>query len=288
MADTIDNQALNQSGEETTSIDTPSVDEKAIEQAFEAGFDDFDSDDGPIESESDPKSEVSEDNKTEDDLNGSTDDNKSERPDKRTRRSAESRISTLIAEKKRTDAENEQLRALLAQQQDQSFVPQPDDEGNYSADDMLEYQRHLAENAAKSESDKLRQQLLEVERQKECDQAISDVNSYVQDSMSKYDSLNPNSDAFDEKVSSHVRDRVIEAVYPYISSGNVNYKEVTGIVKDTIQDTMELIKSVSASASKNTARNLDDLRYSSALISKEGGIASHDDPMLDGFGETGY
>ena len=273
-------------GEETESINdsSSSVDEqKAADDAFLTGLEGSDGDDGSKETDSDSKKDDTESNKTEykeDSSKANLEQKSSGRPDKRQRQ-----INELIAVNAEKDRELEQFRRLQAEA-NQAQLPQADEDGNVTVEQMAEYQKQLAENIATQKLAEYERRTLQAEDQRNQTMTLSEVNRVVSEARGSFKALNKaDAENYNPKVDAFVTDRVKDALAPFVASGSRDYGAIIETVDSTIKESMNFIEEVGTTSANNARKNLDSIRNSSALVSQDAGdsLVDDDDDFLKGF-----
>jgi hypothetical protein len=200
------------------------------------------------------------------------------RPDKRTRQIED--LSRTVAER---DAEIARLRQI-AEQQNQIPLPQGDEDGNLTVEQMADYNRRVAENAARQQTRELEQKLLVAEDKRSQTEARARFERAVSEATAKYKVLDQGSTEYSPEVDASVRRRVEAAIAPFQVAGSKDYHKVVEVAEAAIAEAMGDYEMIRQKAASEARGNLDSLRDSSALVSPDAGTSpDSDDDFLKGF-----
>jgi len=272
--------------EENTSVDVSSSnidDNNATDDQFLDGLEESDKNDGSKDTDNNSEKQEEISNKIQESNNSDekpvSDSKSSGRPDKRQRQ-----INDLMMANAKKDAELEQLRQF-AVQHDQPQLPEGDEDGNVTVEQMAEYQRMVASEAAKQQFEELEQRVLQAEDQRNQAESLSAIDRITTNARSMHKVLDESNPSYNPRVDAFVKERVKDAITPYIATNSRDYGAIVDTVEATIVDSMKFYEEVGAVSANNARNNLDSLKNSTALVSQDVGDSSvdEDDDFLKGF-----
>lgn len=281
-------EALNSSGEETGRDETADDAEQAIDQVDLIGFDDDDSGDG---SDADANNSINEDlneknpegeTKPSEDISA-----KNGRAEKRDR-TASGRIQEVLArqkaEQERADAAEAELAKYREAERAAEFEksqPQPDEDGEYDADDIMNYQQKLADQARRDAVAEIERKLATEREQVVVQGSINEVDAIGNEILRDYPIMDEKSPNFNPKVSEFVRVRAVETIAPLVQQKR--FSEIPEVYNRVIREELEIIADAQSSGRNQRTQSLDNLRNSSAIVSANAGTSETDDPEMDGW-----
>lgn len=270
-------EAINAGGEETAAPATPTAGEEQTTDESNGTGSEGAKDDGQQLPEDNPKP-------------GEDDGGQPGRPDKRSR--AAQRIGDLTGKLREKDEYIESLQRELESIQRQGTVkpPTPDEDGNITVDQMMEYQRNQAEAIAD-------QKVSELQRGLEGEQVASRFDREEADILQAYPMLNPNNasldpsdpNAYNEKLAKAVFGHIHETISPHLTTKNIAM--LAKISPKSIADSyMEGAKALAAAERDRAVTSVQSMSgQSSGLFESDAAPskpASKRDPMLTGFDST--
>ena len=271
-------------GEETGAItDTNSVDdrEQAHDQgAFLDGFEDGETLDAeqPTESNSLDNKEVTEE-KNEAEENEEPAQTRSKRPDKRQRE-----LNAVMAERDQLQREVAYMRQQQAMAANQVELPQADDDGNYTIDQILQYTESRTDQRVREQLAEYENRLLEIEQSKNAELAANNIDSMFSEVKNQYPVLDSKSSEYNAKIEAAVANSVERAVMPFLANGSGDYAGMVEAARQAMDDVLAVYGEGSASSGRNNRASREAIRASSALISKDTGeVSADDDDFLKGF-----
>ena len=268
-------------GEETGAItDTNSVDDRdqaPDQDAFLDGFEDGETLDAeqPEESNSQEDKEDSEQNDEADAEEPAP--TRSKRPDKRQRE-----LNAVMAERDQLQREVAYMRQQQAMMANQVDLPQADEDGNYTIDQILQYNEDRTNQVVRERFAEYESRLLEMEQSKNAELAANNIDTMFSEIKSQYPVLDSKSGEYDANIEAAVADSVERAVLPFIGSGD--YAGMVDAARQAMDNIMSVYGASSSSRRRSNRASREAIRASSALTSKDAGEAeASDDDFLKGF-----
>lgn len=266
--------AENPSGAETASTVSPAVENQTAEDGFLAGFSGEAIADEQAALESDSKGDSAEAENI----------NKEEepeyhRPDKNTRASA--RIQQLLRENRELRASQADYEAFEKWKAEKNAPElKLDEDGNASVEDMTEYNRQLIAQEFQKQQAENERKIAEVEKARDLDNSIAQVQAGIAERVQKHAFLNPNSKSYNKKAESLISSLVLDQVGQLQASGVENYTAMSELVLNTIDQQIAIVESAMEQAKLNAGESLREMQNGGALNSNLNGSPSADD---DGF-----
>lgn len=270
-------EAINAGGEPTAAPATPTAEDNQTTDESNGTGSDGANDDGQKPPEDDSKP-------------GEDDGGQTGRPEKRSR--AEQRIGALTGKLREKDEYIESLQRELDGIQRQSTVkpPTPDEDGNITVDQMMEYNRQQAEAIA-------RDQVSELQRGLEGEQVASRFDREESDILQAYPMLNPNNasldpsdpNAYNEKLAQAVFGHIQDTLSPHLTTRNIAM--LAKISPKAIADSyMEGAMALAAAERERAVTSVQAINgQSSGLFDSDAAPSmptTKRDPMLSGFDST--
>jgi len=270
-----DMSALNDGGSETATVESPTTENQTTEAPNGAGSETT-TDDGQKPVEGDPKPEG---------------DDSAGRPDKQTR--LNQRFGELTGKLKEKDEYIESLEAELRNKQRESQVqkPQPDENGNYTVEQLMELNKQQADAIA---DDKL----ANFERQVQGERIAARFDSEEAEVLKAYPMLDPNNakldpsdpNAYNEQLAQAIEQHLYDKLGPHLRAKNV--KALSRISPKAIVD--QYMAGARAFAQAEAARAAKDMQAtrgrSSGLFDSDAAPTAPSggkrDPVLAGFDST--
>lgn len=253
--------ALNESGAETTTPDSPAEEIKTTDESKDTGSE-GQPNDGEEKPEGDPKAE-------EDDSKGKT------RPDKQER--LNERFSKLTGTLKQKDETIEQLERELAQATREKPELKRDENGEVTIENLLEYNEKVADQKADDKVSVLEKRL-------EGEQVATRFDQETAESLKTHKMLDPDSPEFNPKVATAVEKLILKEISPHLMAKNV--KALSKIsIKAIIDDYMEGVHAAAEAARGKTQENLQHLKgtNSGAFEAGKPQKIEEKDPFMKGF-----
>lgn len=266
--------AENPSGAETASTVSPAVENQTAEDGFLAGFSGETIADEQRLPESDSKgdsAEVENINKEEEP--------EYHRPDRNTR--ASMRIQQLLRENRELRASQADYEAFEKWKAEQNAPElKLDEDGNASVEDMAEYNRQLITQEIQKQQAENERKIAEVEKARNLDNSIAQVQAGIAERVQKHAFLNPDSKSYNKKAESLISSLVLDQVGQLQASGVENYTAMSELVLNTIDQQIAIVESAMEQAKLNASESLREMQNGGALNSNLNGSPSADD---DGF-----
>ena len=266
--------AENPSGAETASTVSPAVENQTAEDGFLAGFSGETIADEQRLPESDSKgdsAEVENINKEEE--------LEYHRPDRNTR--ASMRIQQLLRENRELRASQADYEAFEKWKAEQNAPElKLDEDGNASVEDMAEYNRQLITQEIQKQQAENERKIAEVEKTRDLDNSIAQVQAGIAERVQKHAFLNPDSKSYNKKAESLISSLVLDQVGQLQASGVENYTAMSDLVLNTIDQQIAIVESAMEQAKLNAGESLREMQNGGALNSNLNGSPSADD---DGF-----
>lgn len=280
----ISNEALTEAREEAGVAESADGDNLSDAEAVDlSGFDDSEQGDGSLEA---PNNSIENTEEAEAIQQPEPVNAGGGRAEKRDRTSG-GRIQQLIAERENAreraaamQAELEEYRAMARQAEREQFLPLADEDGNYSADDILQYSANLAEAAKQEAVESVRAELAAERQQVAMEAALNQGYSIGEAVMREYPVMNPNSSEFNEQIADYVRAQAVNAVAPYVEGGQ--FEQIPEVMRGAINDSLAVIQAARESGIQARQAGLERLRDNSAIVGRGQGDGLGD-PALDGW-----
>lgn len=268
QVEAVENMALTDGGEATATPETPAGENQTTNETTATGAEGADGD-GQQQSNGDSKAEAEVGTDTQ---NG--------RPDKQSR--LNQRFAALTSQLHEKDEYIESLKQEMARknQQDQLKPPTPDEDGNYSASDIMDYNQKQAQQAANTAVEAMQERL-------DGEQVASRFDREEAEILKAYPMLDPNNASLDptdpncynktlaKAVDSYVRGRI----EPHILARNVGALKKLSIRK-LADEYLEPIMSVAQAERERAQQSLQNLNgQSSGMFSSAAGSGGGGDSI---------
>ena len=269
-------------GEETGAItDTNSVDDGNQAPSQDAFLDGFE--DGETLDAEEPKESNSLEDKEDSEQNDEAKEaeepapTRSKRPDKRQRE-----LNALMAERDQLQREVAYMRQQQAMAANQVEMPQADEDGNYTVDQILAYNEERTNQVVRQQLAEYESRLLEMEQSKNAELAANNIDTMFSEIKSQYPVLDSKSSEYNANIEAAVADSVERAVLPFIGSGD--YAGMVDAARQAMDNIMSVYGASSSSRRRSNRASREAIRASSALTSKDAGeVSADDDDFLKGF-----
>ena len=265
-------KAENYSGDETATIETPSVDNQTADDEFLAGFSDENIADEQVSEESDSKEDS--DEAKESNINNEENKENHSRPEKRSR--SYNRIQQLLAENRQKDAELAEWRQWKAEQNKPEL--KLDEDGNATVEDLAEYNRQLIQQEMEKQRQESENQIREISRQRDLDNSIHTIQSGINEMIGKYSFLDRKSKDYSEEAERIISETVLEQVQQLQASGISDYQEMANFALETVDRQIRLIEVARERAQISASESLRRMSNGGAInSSNHGNVAKSKD-----------